>query len=213
MPLFERWFDEMVAAKQQPNPGAIALGTVDHRGRPRARIVLCRGISVEDGYIQFYTNYNSDKGQELTANPVASATFLWDHAKRQARLEGHVVRAPEAESDAYFQKRYWTKRIGAWASAQSQPLESRDQLINRVGEVIEELGLDLAALLAIDEGGPNVHIPRPPHWGGFRLWIDRLELWCEGTGRTHDRARWERELTAAGDGYTGSAWTSTRLQP
>jgi len=217
MPLFRAWFDEMGEAKDTPNPNAMTLGTVSAAGRPRARVVLCRGIDVERGSIQFYTNYASDKGQELAANPVASATFLWDHAKRQARLEGRVAKAPEHESDAYFANRHWTKRIGAWASDQSQPLEDRDQLIARVGEVIEELGLDLNALMAIDEGGPNVDIPRPPHWGGFRIYLDRLELWCEGTGRTHDRARWQRELTEAEvdgiPGFAGGTWSSTRLQP
>jgi len=127
------------------------------------------------------------------------------------------VRAPEAESDAYFAKRYWTKRIGAWASAQSQPIGSRDELIASVGVWVDKLGLDLTALLAIDEGGPNVEIPRPPHWGGFRVWIDRLELWCEGEGRVHDRGRWHRELTARHDGpepgFNAGPWSATRLQP
>lgn len=213
MPLFGEWFDAMVAAKHKPNPDSMVLGTVDARGRPRARVVLCRKIDPEAGYIQFYTNYKGDKGCEIEANPVASATFHWDHVSRQARLEGRVVRAPEAESDAYFAKRYWTKRIGAWASEQSKPIESRDELIASVGFWVDKLGLDLKALLAIDEGGPNVDIPRPPHWGGYRIWIDRLELWCEGEGRVHDRARWTRELTAQGDGFVCGDWASTRLQP
>jgi len=217
MPLFRAWFDEMVAAKHTPNPNAMTLGTVSAHGRPRARVVLCRGIDPQLGHITFFTNYQSDKGRELTANPHASATFLWDHAQRQARLEGRVTKAPDADSDAYFAKRHWTKRVGAWASHQSQPIGSRDELIAAVGRVVEELDLDLAALMAIDEGGPDVVIPRPPHWGGFRIWIDRLELWCQGEGRIHDRARWHRELHEHREGelhtYTGGEWSATRLQP
>lgn len=217
MPLFQDWLDQQVAAKLTPNPNAMTLGTVSSNLRPRARVVLCRGVDPQAGHITFFTNLHSDKGRELAANPHASATFLWDHAQRQARLEGPVTHAPDADSDAYFAKRHWTKRIGAWASHQSQPIESRDELIAAVGRVVEDLELDLTALMAIDEGGPDVEIPRPPHWGGFRIWVDRLELWCNGEGRIHDRARWTRELDEHDEGglqtYTGGEWSATRLQP
>lgn len=213
MPLFEAWFDEMGGADRQPNPNCFTLGTVTADLRPRARVVLCRGIDAQHGHVTFFTSYASDKGKELAANPNASASFHWDFVQRQVRFEGRAVRAPEAESDAYFARRHWMKRVGAWASEQSKPIGSREELIEKVGAAVEKLGLDLMALMAIDEGGPDVAIPRPPYWGGFRIWIDRAELWCAGEGRVHDRARWTRELTPEGDGFTGSEWVATRLQP
>lgn len=204
MPLFRAWFDDAQAARHQPNPNAMTLATATPDGVPSARIVLCKEILREPEAVVFYTNYESRKGHELLANPRAAAVFHWDAFDRQARLEGRVERSPAAESDAYFASRAWEKRIGAWASRQSEALASRDELTERVLETILGLGLDAGALMH----GEAVPIPRPPHWGGFRLIPSAIELWVGGPGRIHDRARWTR----AADGR-GGAWSATRLFP
>lgn len=215
--IFRAWFDEAWAARRVPNAHAIALATADAAGTPSVRMVLCKHIQPDPGYIVFYTNYEGAKGRDLAANPRAAACFHWDHFSRQARISGPVVRSPAAESDAYFRTRHWTSRVGAWASAQSEPIASHDELLARVASVVEKLDLDLMALMRIDEGGPDVEIPRPPHWGGFRLFAERVELWCEGEGRVHDRAQWTRDLTPSEldgvAGFTPGPWSSTRLQP
>ncbi|MCA9299903.1 MAG: pyridoxamine 5'-phosphate oxidase [Phycisphaerales bacterium] len=191
-PIFRRWFDEAVAARLVPNPNAFCLAScVDDR--PSARIVLCRAI--EDHAIVFFTNYESRKGQELLTTGRAAACFHFDHQDRQVRLEGTVEKVAPEQSDAYFNSRAIEKRIGAWASAQSRPIESRDALLAKVMETMTTLGVTL------DE---DEVVPRPPHWGGLRLVTDAIELWCSGEGRIHDRARWTR---------TTDTWSATRLQP
>lgn len=208
MPTLAAWLDEATNARLTPNPNAITLATADERGRPSARIVLCKAIVQDPGYLVFYTNSDSRKGRELTANPWVSAVFHWDASGRQARVEGRVVRSPDAESDAYFASRHWTSRLGAWASAQSQPIESRAALLEKVAEQVIELDLDLGDLIE----GRDVTIPRPEYWHGYRLWIERAELWMGGTGRIHDRAAWTRTL-GEGDTPIVGAWSGTRLQP
>lgn len=208
MPMLRGWLAEATAAKQTPNPNAMALATADEHGRPSARIVLCKAIVEDPGYVVFYTNANSRKGREMEANPRVAAVFHWDHAGRQARVEGLVVRSPESESDAYFASRHWTSRLGAWASEQSQPIESREALLAKVAEKVIELDLDLGDLLE----GREVTIPRPPYWHGYRLWVERAELWVGGSGRIHDRAAWTRTLEP-GDPPSVGGWSATRLQP
>lgn len=204
MALFRAWFDEAQAARAQPNPNAMTLATATPDGAPSARIVLCKEILREPEALVFYTNYDSRKGRDLRANPRAAAVFHWDTFDRQVRIEGSIEQSPAAESDAYFASREWQKRVGAWASRQSEPLASRDELAQRVLETVLELGLDPVALL----NGQPLPIPRPPHWGGFRLIPLAIELWVGGPGRIHDRARWTR----AADGH-GGAWSATRLFP
>lgn len=219
--LFHEWFTEAQARGTQPNPNAMTLATVDGRGRPVARVVLCKDHSVEQGRVTFYTNYLGRKGRELAASPFAAAVFHWDHFDRQVRMEGPITRSPAAESDAYFATRRWESRLGAWASEQSEPIESRQALLDRVADAIVKLDLDLGAVMAAAEGGAPIVVPRPPHWGGFRLWAESVELWCGGTGRVHDRARWTRTLTRSAqalggeviDVYAGGPWRATRLQP
>lgn len=211
--IFKAWFDQAWADRRTPNANSMSLATVDEHGHPANRIVLCKHIQPDPGYIVFYTNYEGAKGRHLAAHPRAAACFHWDFYSRQVRLSGPVVKSPPAESDAYFNSRHWMNRIGAWASAQSEPIASHDDLLAKVADVIERLDLDMMALMRIDEGGPDVAIPRPPHWGGFRLFAERVELWCGGEGRVHDRAVWTRDLTPAEGGFTGGAWSSTRLQP
>lgn len=209
--IFSAWFTEARTSGRQPNPDAMNLATVSAGGGPSARIVLCRGVNPAEGYIVFFTNYRGAKGRQLLATPRAAVTFHWDHADRQVRMEGVVVQSPPGESDAYFASRPWESRLSAWASEQSEPLESRTTLIGRVGEVIERLGLDPDEILL---KGNSIHIPRPPHWGGVRLWAARVELWLGGPGRLHDRGVWDREISQKqGEEVAGSPWRSTRLQP
>lgn len=207
---FESWFREARDNAIQPNPNAMTLATVDPDGRPSSRIVLCKSIEREPGCVVFYTNYTSRKGRALGANPRASLTFHWDPYDRQVRVEGPVTRTSEDESDAYFRTRAWQSRVGAWASDQSEPIESRQKLLEQVAKRGAKLGVDVAKA-AVTRG--DIHIPRPPHWGGFRVWAERVELWCGGVGRVHDRAHWTRELTPSGEGFSPGPWSATRLQP
>ncbi len=206
MPLFKAWFDAAAAHKAQPNPDAMALATVDFDGRPSLRIVLCRGLDVTAGRITFFTNRQSRKGRALTANPHAAADFFWDHLGRQAIIEGPVTPSPDDESDAYFRGRPLERQIAAWASDQSRPLDSRDALLAKVVEVSERFGVRLTP-----NEPPNV--PRPPHWGGYRLHARRVELWVNSQARAHDRAEWTRDLAPDGAGFRAGPWRSTRLQP
>lgn len=205
LPLFAEWFEEAKALAAQPNPDSMVVATVGERG-PAARVVLCKQLILPAGYVVFYTNYESRKGQELAQQPRAAAVLHWDQLSHQVRLEGQVVKSPEAESDAYFYQRPVASRVGAWASQQSQPLASRQALSDQVLAAAQRFG--------IEPGASEGAVPRPPHWGGFRLWIDAIELWVEGPGRVHDRARWTRSLTPA-DAHTFSAgpWRGTRLNP
>lgn len=213
-PIFQSWFDEAVAAAQQPNPSAFSLATIDADGRPSNRIVLCRGIDGGSGSIRFFTNYQGRKGRAIAANPRVAACFHWDKEDKQVRFEGLAARATPAESDAYFAGRPWENRIGAWASDQSEPLASRTDLRDRATQILERLGItpEMAA-----RDGNALNIPRPPHWGGFRIWADRVELWIGIKGRFHDRAAWTRPLTLGGTQElpipTAGPWRSSRLQP
>ena len=214
-PLFKQWFDQAWDERKTPNTNAMTLSTLHPDGHPDARIVLCKSIEVEHANILFYTNYNGAKGLQLARDPFASVVFHWDHDERQVRIRGPVTHATEAESDAYFASRKLESRLGAWISDQSQPIESREALLAKVAAVMEKLGLTPADLM----GEREVEIPRPPHWGGFRIHAQSVELWSGGTGRIHDRARWTRDLTRndsierGPDAYTPSPWSATRLQP
>lgn len=200
------WFQYARTQAAQPNPDAMVLATVDAQGRPDARVVLCKQLIAPPGYAVFFTNYQSRKGQELNDRPYASAVMHWDSLSRQVRLEGRVVKSPVAESDAYFSSRPLASRLGAWASLQSQPLASRQQLSEQLHAAAQRFG--------IQDGATEGDVPRPSHWGGYRLWFEAVELWVEGPGRVHDRARWTRTLTPK-DIYSfdASAWQETRLNP
>jgi pyridoxamine 5'-phosphate oxidase len=205
LPMFATWFSDARARNVQPNPDAMVLATVGDNEAPSARVVLCKRLVADQGFVVFFTNYDSRKGRDLAAHPRAAAVFHWDTMQRQVRLEGPIVRSPAPESDQYFASRAFESRVGAWASAQSEPLASRTALVEKVREVRERLGL-----LQTTEG----EVPRPPHWGGIRLWIDSIELWSEGAGRIHDRAHWRRTLTKKDEfAFSGGPWTGTRLNP
>ena len=141
MALASAWLATALAARQQPNPDAMVLATATASGLPSARIVLCKEFDVELGRVSFVTNYDSRKGRDIAENSRAALVFHWDHAHRQIRVEGMVLKAPESESDAYFPSRNWQRRIGAWASAQSQPLRSREQLNPAVRAAAKRFGV------------------------------------------------------------------------
>ncbi len=189
---FEHWFHEaMMAGIQEPN--AMTLATVGLDGRPKARVVLVKGLD-HQGF-SFFTNYESDKGKEIAAHPFGALQFHWIALERQVRIEGRIERLSDAESDAYFHSRPANSRIGAWASPQSQVIPSREWLEEREAHFREHF--DAPA----HPNGP----PRPEHWGGYRLMPDRMEFWQGRSSRLHDRLRYTLEQ--------GGAWSLARLAP
>jgi pyridoxamine 5'-phosphate oxidase len=187
---FQAWFAQALDA-QLPEPNAMTVATVDADGRPAARILLIKGVD-ERGFV-FFTNYDSRKGHELTANPNAALLFHWIELERQVRIEGRVEKTSEAESDAYYQSRPLGSRIGAWASEQSAVIQDRAQLEAREREISAQYG-----------DAP----PRPPHWGGYRLVPTAIEFWQGRPSRLHDRIRYTRDGAQA-----GAAWRIERLAP
>jgi pyridoxamine 5'-phosphate oxidase len=197
-PIAVAWLDEAFAARLQPDPHAIALATVDEASRPEVRFVLCKALEPATGSLVFYTNKQSPKGRALRANVQTSAAFLFGPQQRQMRISGPVSDASDIEADAYFATRPLDSRIGAWASAQSEPVASRAALEAQYAQYAERFGLR--------EGDADVAVPRPPHWGGYRIRAERVELWHSRPGRLHDRALWTRDLP-------NGAWRAQRLQP
>jgi len=211
--VLNQWMAQSWQQRLQPNPNAMVLATTEPDGHPSARVVLCKEIVAQPGYLVFFTNYLSRKGRELAHNPRAAAVIHWDALHRQVRVEGPVVQAPAAASDAYFASRPWQSRVGAWASEQSAPIASRESMQKAITSTAERLGVP-DPIQAATEGSSDFEIPRPPHWGGYHLWADSVELWVEGEARIHDRARWIRELTPEADGFfSAGPWSATRLQP
>lgn len=186
--LFGTWLAEAIRA-QVYEPNAMTLATVSAEGRPAARMVLLKGFDAA-GFV-FYTNYTSRKGQELTQTPWAALVFWWGELERQVRIEGPVTPVPAAESDAYFASRPWGSRLGALASPQSQIIDSRRQLEQRLAELEAEYA----------QRDP----PRPAHWGGYRLAPLSIEFWKGRPNRLHDRLRYQRQ----DDG----SWRIDRLAP
>ncbi len=185
--LFDIWF--AAARESEPsNPNAMSLASIGPDGLPSVRIVLLKGFD-RRGPV-FYTNLESRKGTELTANPNAALCFHWKALERQARIVGTVARVGDDEADAYFAGRPRDSQIGAWASQQSRPLDHRATLEARTKEFHQKF-----------EGGP---VPRPPYWSGFRLTPTRFEFWQERPWRLHDRIEFNRD---------GDGWTPRRLYP
>ena len=187
--LFAAWYAE--AEKSEPNdPSALSLATVGPDGTPAVRMVLLKDYDPR-GFV-FYTNYESRKGQHLLAHPRAAMLFHWKSLRRQVRLEGPVSQTTAEEADAYFASRARGSQIGAWASEQSRPLESRFALEKRVAE--------FAARHVVGK------VPRPPHWSGFRLQPLLIEFWQDGAFRLHDRLEYRRSSPEA-------PWTTRTLYP
>lgn len=198
MPLLRSWYDEAIKTLGDELGTAMTLATASAEGRPSARQVLCKGIEADPPSLLFFTNYESRKGRELGANPRAAGCFYWDRLARQARVEGTAERVPDDHNDRYFASRPLIARLGAWVSEQSRPLASREELLARVRQVAQRFGLKSLT----DESA----IPRPPHWGGFRIRLDVVELWVAGRFRLHDRAIW-RATDNRG------IWSAERLCP
>ncbi len=214
MPLASTWFRQASDEQVQRNPNAMSLATTSADGKPSVRVVLCKEIVIDPGYLVFYTNYESHKGRELAARPWASVVFLWDSLGRQLRVEGPVVHALASESDDYFASRPWRSRLAAIVSEQSAPIASRQVLIERLRETAARFGAPDPFMAPDDDVEPGLRLPRPAHWGGFRLWAATVELWVEGEHRLHDRARWTRLIAPAGDGrFQAEPWHHLRLQP
>jgi len=212
MQLVANWLADAIKRAQQPNPNAMVLATADAEARPSARVVLCKEIVPQPGYLTFYTNYESRKGRELDANPRAAVVMHWDHLHRQLRIEGPILRTDAATSDVYFASRNWQSRLGARVSQQSRPIASRAELLRAVARTALKFALPTPTGDA-QQADPGQRIPRPPHWGGYHLWADAVELWVEGSARIHDRARWTRDLQSGADGFLPGPWSATRLQP
>lgn len=220
--IVSRWLNEATELAWQPNPNAMVVSTVaeslikktdqaavfdndaseEKTYIPDSRVVLCKDIDIDKGYVVFFSNYQSAKGEQLKELPNATAVFHWDNLGRQVRISGQVLRSPVLESEKYFKSRHPLSRIGAWTSDQSQPIESRKVLLERLEEQQERFKV------AGDD------IPRPPHWGGYRLWATKVELWLSHPGRIHDRAVWTRNIKdIQKNGFHFSKWKATRLQP
>ena len=214
MPLASTWLRQAWDEQVQRNPNSMVLTTVGADGRPSARVMLCKDIVADPGYLVFYTNYESRKGRELRERPWAAVTFHWDSLRRQLRLEGPVVTSPASESDDYFASRPWRSRLAAMTSQQSAPIGSRHALLERLRDTAARFGTPDPLAAPEDDEEPGLQLPRPPGWGGFRLWAAATELWVEGEHRLHDRARWTRELAASGSGhFHAQPWHCQRLQP
>ena len=184
---FQTWLDDAFAAKL-PLAEAMTLATVTAEGKPSARMVLLKQVD-RDGFV-FYTNYNSAKARELDANPYAALVFYWVQLDRQVRVEGSVTRTSREESREYFATRPRESQIGAWASEQSEVIESRAALEERAIELEKQYD--------------GRQIDSPEHWGGYRLKPERIEFWKSRIGRLHDRILYQRD---------GDSWTITRLAP
>jgi pyridoxamine 5'-phosphate oxidase len=183
------WYIEAVEA-ELAEPNAMAVSTIDADGMPDSRIVLVRGF--DDDGLTFFGNYNSAKGQQIDANPVASAVFPWIGLHRQVRVRGSIEMLPRHESDAYFASRPRDSQLGAWASPQSEVIEGRDVLNQRHTEFAEKFG--------------GAEVPRPPHWGGWLLVPEVFEFWQGRPNRLHDRFRYRRDDVT-------QDWVIERLAP
>ena len=184
---FKKWFDESLSA-EVIEPNGMFLSTISPEGYPQGRIVLLK--EVDDHGFTFYTNYNSQKGNDLAAHPLASLTFWWAELERQVRIVGKVEKVSEAESDAYFSIRPRGSQLGAWVSTQSEVIENREVLTNK--------------LVRFEKQFVDQPVPRPPHWGGYRVIPHEIEFWQGRSSRLHDRIRYQ---------YQTNEWKIERLSP
>ena len=183
---FEKWLNEAINAKVN-EPTAMNIATINEKGFPSSRVVLLKELTPQ-GFV-FFTNYHSQKGQALTHNPVAALNFFWPELERQVRIEGKVTKLDEHASDEYFKSRPYTSRIGAWASEQSAVISSKSFLLSK------------AAMIAAKH---PLHVPRPPHWGGYIVQPTMIEFWQGRPSRLHDRIRYRLDH---------NEWIKERLSP
>lgn len=184
---FGAWMDEALRAKVN-EPTAMTLSSVGGDSRPSSRVVLLKGFD-SSGFV-FFTNYNSRKGRELAENPYAVVNFFWPELERQVNISGRANKVSERESDEYFQTRPFTSRVGAWASDQSEKIASKMDIMTKVAKLLVKYATG--------------NVPRPPHWGGFRLVPDRFEFWQGRPSRLHDRILYEP---------IDGVWQISRLSP
>lgn len=192
--IVKQWLDEAFAAKVQPNPHAVALATADADGRPSVRMVLCSEIDAKAASFTMYTNLHSRKGRAIRAEPRCAIVFNW--ASRQARIEGRASLTDDDRCDAYFETRPLEAKLAVWASAQSEPIDSRAAILAKLD----------ATTKRFEVAKENNAIPRPSHWGGITLVAESIELWVSRHGRIHDRVVWQRNDDER-------FWDPTRLQP
>ena len=207
--LLQSWLNEAMELDLQPNPDTMAIATSNSQGLPNVRMVLCKEINTEEGYVVFYTNYNSVKSMEIKENPKCSALFHWDKLGYQIRIRGEILQSPDEENDTYFASRHLGSQVGAWASNQSNPVEDREALDDQFKKILDRFNLTSESITRNEQ-----KIPRPPHWGGYRLWIEEIEFWLNQKDRLHDRLHFKRALTISSEGIeTEKKWTVKRLQP
>jgi len=185
---FQTWFDQALSA-ELPDPNAMTLATATPEGKPSARIVLLKGFD-EEGFV-FYSNYNSQKGQQLAATPWAALVFWWAELERQVRIDGYVEKVSPEESEAYFASRPFDSQLGAWASQQSEVIASRAVLEDKIAELKQKYEAQA--------------VPKPPHWGGYRLFPTEFEFWQGRPSRLHDRLRYRQQ--------SDGTWLQQRLAP
>ncbi|MEE3038031.1 MAG: pyridoxamine 5'-phosphate oxidase [Bacteroidota bacterium] len=183
---FKQWMSSALTYFAEPN--AFVLSTVNVHNEPSSRVLLLRDVT-ESGFV-FYTNYLSQKGQDIAQNPKVSMNFFWPKLEQQIRINGNIEKVPDAISDTYFQSRPYESRIGAWSSPQSQPIESRQILDDNVSHFTEKF---------------SENVPRPPHWGGYIVSAQQIEFWQGRSNRLHDRILYEKNDEAG--------WVKNRLAP
>ena len=187
--LFQEWMEE--AKKTEPNdPNAVSLATSNQKNMPSVRMVLLKDFS-KDGFV-FYTNLNSQKGNELKENPYAAMCFHWKSLLRQIRINGQVSLVSDQVADKYYSSRTYESRIGAWASNQSEELKTRDQLMKSIEDFKEKFN-------------DKKNVPRPGHWSGWNLYPDSIEFWLDGDNRIHERLKYILD--------TNNNWRKSLLSP